>query len=118
MPFRAGFPVTKPMVLALGVFAGSDDFEMGWIAAGTVSAEVVELHTFGDFLVVFVLPEDSVDYSVWLAWSLAVFAVSVGGFGAGPYPAFVLDADFAFDSGEFAGVHSPVLHAQTIQELT
>jgi len=44
------------MVLAFGVFAGSDDFEVGWVAAGAVSTEVVELHPFGDFLVVFVLP--------------------------------------------------------------
>ena len=59
------------------------------------------MHTFRDFLVVGVFPEDAVDYSLWVAWASAVFAVSVGGFGAGPDPTICVFGDFAVDAGEF-----------------
>lgn len=118
MTFGAGFFVSEEVILTHGVLAGRHYLEMDRIAAGTVAAEVVELHSLRDLLVVLVLPENAMHYPVWLAWPFTVFAVTVWGFGAGPYPAVVFDADLAFDACEFAGVQSPVLHATRIQEWT
>ena len=57
------------VVLPCGVDAGCDYFEVFWVDAVPLPAQVVELHSFGDELVVVVLPQDSVDDSFGVAGS-------------------------------------------------
>jgi hypothetical protein len=56
MAFWALSFVSEVVVLAFGVFAGSDYFEVVGVAAATVSTQVVKLHLFWDLLVAMVFP--------------------------------------------------------------
>lgn len=57
------------VILSSCVDAGCHYFEVVWIDAVPLPAQVIELHSFGDELVVVVLPQDSVDDSFGVAGS-------------------------------------------------
>ena len=97
------------VVLSLGVLACGHDFEVCWVAAGAVAAEVIELHPVWDWLVVVVFPQDPVDNSVAVAGADLVFAVAVGSLGALPDPAVINVLDLTLDAGVLAGCESPWL---------
>jgi len=78
------------MILAHGVFAWGHDFHVIGVAATSVTAEVIQLHTVRYFLSLVVLVCDPVDYSLAVAWASLPFAVAVCCLGALPLPATVV----------------------------
>ena len=91
------------MVLAAGVLACRNGFHVGWVAAGAVPAQVIQLQPFWDFLIVGVFPHEPVCHSLWMAWSPSVLPIPIWGFGAGPFPAFRV-----WDFADFP-LHAPIL---------
>jgi hypothetical protein len=79
--------VPERMILPERVLAASNWFEMGRVAAGAIAAQVIELQSLRDLLVIVVLPHEAVRHALWMPWSPAVLAVSVRGLRPGPVPA-------------------------------
>ena len=94
------------VVLPLRVFAGRDYFKVLWVDAVAYPAEVVELHSFGDWLVVGVFPHDSVDDSWGVAGAALCEGVAVAVEASLPFPAagFVVDFDEPHEACLFCSV--------------
>lgn len=107
------------MVLPFGVFAGRDDLKVFGIDAVAYAAEMVELHTFGDWLVVGVFPHSAVDDSWRVTGSSLGEGVAVAVEASLPFPAagFGVDFDESHEAGLFCSVEL-VSHGVDCSRLT